>query len=793
MQTNPPTSRLTFGLNYTDTTTGNILPLPLQSIDVDVRIIESIAKVEYSQIYHNNTSKTLHVDYIFPISTGSCFESLFVKYKSFSMEGEIQKKKDAKEKYQKAIKEGKTAVYAEMSEESNDLMLVKIGNMEPDTSMTISLCYIEQLDTSANKLWKYTALRSLKPRNSSSPTDHISILNYPYLSSTKAGSYQWRIQLQIEAKSKINFVQCPNYQIHTEYDDMIKAVVTLDSSQQFTPTTDFVLYYSTQDINKPQALLTQYEDGYCALVNFMPQTNHKGLDDAYKAELENSGVPDIEFERVKGEFIFLLDRSGSMSGGLVRMAREALVIFLKSIPADSYFNIISFGSSYEMYSQSGSLLASQENIDQATQEVLRYEGDMGGTEILTALSAAYKLKAKPETKKKIFLLTDGEVSNNKAIYKSIQEHADIARVFSIGIGSSASRELIIQSAHHGKGCYEFVDDSQKIGERVISLLTLSMQICAYSFQLAFPMGLDPRMVVPHPETVEPVYEGKYLTFFIYFDKQFAKRPSVKLNLVYRRDEQIEGSQQPMELAVSDCLTDAHPLSQSIWKLGMHKMFGLFKDEGAKDTESLVLFGGKPLVRDDIEALSIKYGILSHKTAFVCVSKDENNQVFSTSHSKVFVSNGLSRTSRKKYLRGNSNSDSSASSIDCFELAEEESEDSVNNYRMMKNSMPLNERSKCRKAALDRSRSKSRERDRKPVSRGGRGGREMSLFKSKDRSRDNRDRRPDIKREQTRERSKEKEELFYKSKEKVNYRFAEQSSPDNQISAMMCDSFDSTLR
>ncbi len=87
---------------------------------------------------------------------------------------------------------------------------------------------------------------------------------------------------------------------------------------------------------------------------------------------------DADMDDARGEFIFLLDRSGSMSGKRMEMAREALVLFLKSLPAQCYFNIVSFGSSYEsMFDESK--LAIDEIIEEAVDKVSNFSANMGGT------------------------------------------------------------------------------------------------------------------------------------------------------------------------------------------------------------------------------------------------------------------------------------------------------------------------------------------------------------------------------------------------------------------------------
>ena len=73
-----------------------------------------------------------------------------------------------------------------------------------------------------------------------------------------------------------------------------------------------------------------------------------------------------------------------MNGERIAKAKEALIIFLKSLPPECEFNIVSYGSYYVKMTED-SMHNCNESMEIAIYYVNHMKADMGGTDIYTVI------------------------------------------------------------------------------------------------------------------------------------------------------------------------------------------------------------------------------------------------------------------------------------------------------------------------------------------------------------------------------------------------------------------------
>ena len=283
------------------------------------------------------------------------------------------------------------------------------------------------------------------------------------------------------------------------------------------PNKDFYFTFTTQNFQLPSYVFGKNDASSTVMVSFIPKFCHLGLEEAYGNVVKGRSF-DVDINGVKGEYIFVLDRSGSMYGSRIEKAKQSLILFIKSLPSDSYFNIFSFGSRGEKMFTNSVRYRNQEILS-AVQKVNTFDADLGGTEVFSALYEVLRQKPIEGYAKQIFLLTDGAVSNTQGVIKLVAANTKYSRVHTIGIGNGASEALIVGCAEKGKGYHVFIPDNENPANKIIQLLTDSFSPVISNMKLTYDKTIV-ESIIPNPESLPYVLKGELVNFYITFKGQF---------------------------------------------------------------------------------------------------------------------------------------------------------------------------------------------------------------------------------------------------------------------------------
>ena len=172
-----------------------------------------------------------------------------------------------------------------------------------------------------------------------------------------------------------------------------------------------------------------------------------------------------------GLFIFLIDQSGSMTGKSIDLVKEALLLFIQSLPPKSYFQLIGFGTDFKYYNNNP-VEYNKTNVKNIIKIINNLKADMGGTNISNPLNDIFSNKNYDNINlsKNIFLLTDGQVWDREKCINLISANNSRFRIQSIGIGDNFDRILIERCGKIGKGSSSFVVNVEELNHIVIDTL-----------------------------------------------------------------------------------------------------------------------------------------------------------------------------------------------------------------------------------------------------------------------------------------------------------------------------------
>lgn len=428
--------------------------MALKAVDISGDLAGNALWVRIQQHYHNDSGENAEFIYTFPMPENAAVCDFNATIGEKVIATEIREKEEAFAAYDEAIRQGDSAFLLE-SMRAN-VFQIFLGQIDAGEDVKIEINYFQEITTSDAQM-RILIPTLVGPRyipgnvsgekigpGEARPTDQVPDADFI---TPPRGNTDYRASLQLNIKTLKPFISIdsPSHRIQVEQSDPTTAAVSLEEGTT-RMNRDFILSLKLSDEPLPRILYSQNDRSeYYALASYTPE------------------FPPIDRKQA-GEYIFLIDISGSMAGEKLEQAAQAMKICLRNLGTNDLFNLVAFESELHPFSP-GSLPFNQENLDLATRWVSRLRS-MGGTEILPAVKFALKEEI-PGNEKIILLFTDGQVGNENEIINYIKAHNKNLRLFSIGIDTTVNDFFINRIAEAGNGYAEFVYPGENLEDKVI--------------------------------------------------------------------------------------------------------------------------------------------------------------------------------------------------------------------------------------------------------------------------------------------------------------------------------------
>ena len=395
-------------------------------------INEIYSRTELELSYKNDKENPVEIIIEVPMRSEIIFNKLIIKLKDKIIETKVIESNKAEEKYNDAISSGNTGITSSYNTERKVCSL-KIGNLPENETLTLNYSFIQFINIKDS----FYCLNLIK--------------DFPSINDFNTDISKGKII--IETNSEINNLQClndsngviayfPKYSNKNKKCKIEYDIIHLNK-----------ILFKTLNMEKP-LLISQYN-------NKLDETN-------YILNYYNN-MNNINKIKYPCLFIFLIDESGSMDT-TIENVKITLTKLIKSLPENSYFQIIGFGSRYEVYNKTPEK-NNKKNLKNAYKIINKLSSDLGGTDLSLPLNYILKLSYSDykdiSLSKQIIVLTDGDINIGEDIIELIKLHNNEFLIHFIGIGNEVNKKLIIEASNAGNGTHYFINNSSNELDKII--------------------------------------------------------------------------------------------------------------------------------------------------------------------------------------------------------------------------------------------------------------------------------------------------------------------------------------
>jgi Ca-activated chloride channel homolog len=409
----------------------------IKELDIHARLIDQVAQVQVSQTFVNTGSMPMEVAFVFPLPYDGAVEQMTLMIDGKEYPAKLLDAGEARRMYEEIVRKNRDPALLEWI--GTGLFKTSVFPVPAGASRTVSLRYSQLC------------------RKQEGLTDFLFPLSTAKYTSDAVEKVD--IGISIESQDEIKNVYSPTHAIEIKRPDQQHATITYSSKNE-VPSSDFRLFY---DVGKG-TLGTR-------VLSYRPEKEKEGFFLLLTSPEIKANVDTTESGSGK-TVIFVIDRSGSMSGKKIEQVQAALKYVLNNLHLGDLFNVIAYDDQIQSFRPE-----LQRFNDDTRKAALGFVTGLyagGSTNIDAALRTALSQIQDYRRPSYVVFLTDGlptagEINEMKIVQDAKQANKHHARIFAFGVGYDVNSRLLDKMVRENFGQSEFVRPNEDIEDRVSRL------------------------------------------------------------------------------------------------------------------------------------------------------------------------------------------------------------------------------------------------------------------------------------------------------------------------------------
>ena len=471
---------------------------------------EIFAKTQIYQTFLNDYNFPLEIKIEIPLLNDYRLTKFNIKIDDKIIVSQILEKEKGKEKYTDEISSGNTSFFGNVLD-SGEKMVINIGNLFPRKTIELMTEYIQLIQSedmsyclnviqsypkivldnnkNENNIFAQYYFRGIKGNINISTNNNLT--RFIILNKRKDISYNTQIydnltfskvsfnsnNLEDKNINSYKFKSLPYFPLKIIFrTENINIPILYSQYDNIKNETSYLIHYMFQEeeilSNFTKMIMNIENDENRQKLENYDVFNFVDMDNSINYSLKYSDKNNVSYPSC---YIFLIDQSGSMTGNPIQILKKTIILFIKSLPFNSYFQIYGFGTKYIKYNEIP-LIYNKKNVKEIIDILLNINADLGGTNLYAPLEEIFKNKElyiELNLPIHLIIITDGKVMNAGSCANIIYENKNIFKTHAIGIGDDCDKSLIEQCANSGRGIKSFINDVNYIFYPIFNILNLT--------------------------------------------------------------------------------------------------------------------------------------------------------------------------------------------------------------------------------------------------------------------------------------------------------------------------------